>query len=48
MSGNPVNSSFAKNLIKHTRWRVPQKKNKFKQNIFLLEKSYSGQKEIKQ
>ena len=30
MSGNPVNSSTAKNLIKHMQWRDPQKESKFK------------------
>ena len=38
MSGNPVNSSNAKNLIKHTQWSVPTKESKFKHINILDEK----------
>ena len=41
MSDNPVNSSFAKKLIKHTRWRVPQKESKFKYINILIKRKYN-------
>ena len=41
MPDNTVNSSFTKNLIKHTRWRVPQKESKFKYINLLIKRKYN-------